>query len=605
MARKQATPFSRRAPRRTAAGLCFRTLRVAAALAVALACVRAGAPALAAPLPVDSMRAVWVEARPADLVTPEARAALLERVRATQADTIFVEVLTAGRAIYESRNVPTAPGFTVQGTTDPVRALLEEARRAEAGRVRVVAVLDPLRLGEAPTGEAGADHPARKHADWLTQDASGAKADAEKAVWLDPGLPAVHDFAAAMVREFLERYDVDGVHLAHLRYPGSDGRWGYHPDAVRLFQETPGQGDAAPDPQASEWVRWRTDRVTALLRRLGETARAARPGAVVSAGAVAIGPAPGEGPRAAPPEFEMACQDWPAWCHDALADWIVLEDFHANAEQQERFVRWIDFARTSVGSVRLAVAMSGHLNSDSDVLMQMRLSLGRNVGGLVLVGLQEPARGKDVKSDFVAFLGKTVFSPDYVLPEYVERVATAAPAAPLPAITSVQPVPMANIALATGLPPPLFIDATPPPKMRTPAPGRGGEGTTGGKKSPKEASERSVSTEHDGRGSLSQVDASYRLLGIKPGEAKSAASGKSAGSAKGKATASAADNSSPEPELPGAPWVTVELKGGGKFEAQLVNRDDQNVTLRRFRGRVNVVLPVSRIEAIRLLEGHP
>ena len=104
------------------------------------------------------------------------------------------------------------------------------------------------------------------------------------------------------MREIVQRYAVDGVHLDYVRYPTD--QFDYSRDTLAAFRRSilPDLGDADRGPLRdtcrkpnrcstrarfpNAWRAFRIDHLTNLLTQLRETVRAARPGAVVSAAVV-------------------------------------------------------------------------------------------------------------------------------------------------------------------------------------------------------------------------------------------------------------------------------------------------------------------------------
>jgi uncharacterized lipoprotein YddW (UPF0748 family) len=62
------------------------------------------------------------------------------------------------------------------------------------------------------------NHIYRKKPEWLIED----ERDGQKSLWLDPGLPEVRNYIVDLILEMVENYDIDGVHLDYIRYPGKN-----------------------------------------------------------------------------------------------------------------------------------------------------------------------------------------------------------------------------------------------------------------------------------------------------------------------------------------------------------------------------------------------
>lgn len=81
---------------------------------------------------------------------------------------------------------------------------------------------------------------------------------------MDPGRPGTAEHIAAMAREIVERYDVDGIHLDYIRYPEKEIPFN---DAQTYARYGHGQ------PKA----QWRRDNVTRTVRKVAEAVRSVRP----------------------------------------------------------------------------------------------------------------------------------------------------------------------------------------------------------------------------------------------------------------------------------------------------------------------------------------
>ena len=130
---------------------------------------------------------------------------------------------------------------------------------------------------------------------------------------------------AVKLKDLVTRYPFDGVHLDHIRFPGDD--FDYSRAALDAFRNemrvrlSPAErarldGVHASDPFAypeeltEEWRLFRQTQVTALVTRLRSTAKAIRPGIVVSAAVIA------DLQSAARDAF----QDWRTWLDNGFID---------------------------------------------------------------------------------------------------------------------------------------------------------------------------------------------------------------------------------------------------------------------------------------------
>ena len=91
-------------------------------------------------------------------------------------------------------------------------------------------------------------------------------------VYVDPGHPDARDYIVEAIQSIVRAYDVDGINLDYVRYPDFNSTtthsdWGYNDISVARFQAATDRTDlpAADDP---EWLDWRRDQVTALVRKI-------------------------------------------------------------------------------------------------------------------------------------------------------------------------------------------------------------------------------------------------------------------------------------------------------------------------------------------------
>ena len=92
-----------------------------------------------------------------------------------------------------------------------------------------------------------------------------------KYLWASPGVDQVQAYIAAVVRDLVTRYAVDGVHLDLVRYAGP------------MYSYDPYSNAAAGEVKTPARDQWQRDRVTALVRQVMSDTHALRPEAIVSA----------------------------------------------------------------------------------------------------------------------------------------------------------------------------------------------------------------------------------------------------------------------------------------------------------------------------------
>jgi uncharacterized lipoprotein YddW (UPF0748 family) len=271
------------------------------------------------------VRAEWVQA--SSLQSPDSVRRMVATAVTNGINTLFVPVR------------PRNSGFD---------AVAEVIAAAHDNGMRVHAWLDVNLVASASELPPSRDHVIYQHPEWLmvprelaagllTLDVRNPEYLGRLARWARANPHRLQGFyisplhtgaqveIAAAVKDVVTRYPFDGVHLDHLRFPGDD--FDYSRAAIDAFRAEM-RGRLAPaerarldgvqtlDPFAyteelsEEWRLFRQTQVTALVTRLRSTAKAVRPGIVVSA---AVIPDPALAAR-------EAFQDWRTWLDNGFID---------------------------------------------------------------------------------------------------------------------------------------------------------------------------------------------------------------------------------------------------------------------------------------------
>jgi uncharacterized lipoprotein YddW (UPF0748 family) len=283
-----------------------------------------GAPpaALASKLPEAMGRrvGVWLTNSPSPLYyDPERIDSAVRELASSGFNTLYPNVWSRGATFHTSRYAPKepellrrAPGF------DPICRITRSAQR---NNMQVI-----------PWFEYGLMEPAdaevvRQHPDWVLQRSDGSSlyamhgADLKTSplrdlrVWLNPAHPGVRQRFIGLIREIVQRCGVDGIQLDdHFAWPVE---LGYDPTTVALYrQETGNDPPAAYDDRF--WMRWRRQKLTALLREL----RAAME-QVSGARRTVISLSPGPFRFA----YNQWLQDWELWALGGLIDDLVVQNY--------------------------------------------------------------------------------------------------------------------------------------------------------------------------------------------------------------------------------------------------------------------------------------
>jgi uncharacterized lipoprotein YddW (UPF0748 family) len=302
----------------------------------------------------DEFRALWVDAYHVGIKNSRQIDELVETAQAGSFNALVVQVRRRGDTYYPSLLDPWAPDATPD--FDALAYLIE---RAHAAGIEVHAWATTLAIWGGPTPPDAPDHTFNVHGPgatgrdyWLMTSYAGEDQPGNEVYYLDPGHPDVVEYTVAIYAELAANYDLDGLHLDRIRYPETQGAycqdqewycqdWGYNPTSVARFQEQTGRADV-PEPLDPEWIQWRRDQVTALVRRIYLVATAIDPHLRVSAALSTIGYAPTDayGWETRSP-YRQQLQDWRGWLEEGILDLALPMTYRNDDVSPDQFDDWI------------------------------------------------------------------------------------------------------------------------------------------------------------------------------------------------------------------------------------------------------------------------
>jgi uncharacterized lipoprotein YddW (UPF0748 family) len=370
------------------------------------------APVLLASASAQEFRGLWVDAFHAGFRSRSEVTQLIADARAGHFNAVVVEIRKRGDAYYNSRHEPKASDVSPP-SFDPLADLIAQAHHTNDGpRLEVHAwiVTYPI-WGSTNLAAAPANHPVRLHPDWLTTNNSGSAWNGGNLVF-DPGHPDVqrHTFDVAM--DIISRYDADGLNFDYVRYDGDI--WGYHGVAVARFNRRLGRS-GEPAPSDPEWLQWRRDQVTALVRKVYLSALALKPHVKISADTIAW--APGVTTDAdwtnSAAAYRHVLQDWRAWMEEGILDLnMPMTYFDQAGPYVASWTNWNAFVKNHRYNRHALIGPGLYLNTLSDALRQMRFARtpspdGHTADGICVYSYASPSDSATPLSTFLAALTLT------------------------------------------------------------------------------------------------------------------------------------------------------------------------------------------------------
>ncbi|MBO8126990.1 MAG: family 10 glycosylhydrolase [Firmicutes bacterium] len=318
-------------------------------------------PALAAP-----SRGLWVVRY--NLESPQEIDAVVDAAQAGSIKDIYAQVCGRAEAYYRSQLLPSAPG--IEQGFDPLGYLLE---RAQSKGIKVHAWVNAYTVASwSRLPDLSPQHILNRHPEWVQVDSLGRSlweysgpTSEVPALFLDPGALGVREHVVSVVKEIVENYPVDGIHLDYIRYPGPE--YGYTPSSLSAFAAEKGWqplSDGLVDPL--EWDNWRRRQVTETVAAVKEVV-ALHSGVQLSAAVVSD-------PLEARSEY---LQDWQEWLAKGLVDYVVPMVY---LDDLAEFARALDNIRHWVGTEGIAPGIGVYKIADQPRVLARQMQLVEELG---------------------------------------------------------------------------------------------------------------------------------------------------------------------------------------------------------------------------------
>ncbi len=274
-------------------------------------------------IPGKEVRALWVVRT--SIKDKKSIQAIIDFMKRRHFNTAIVQVRGRGDAFYRSDFVPAASGL--EPGLDPLAEFLRLARPAGISVhawVNAFLAADMETLRSAPP-----QHLIYTKKEWFIKDRTGRsmlqfvpgefrRANVEGA-FLDPSLPEVRAYNIQVIREILDRYKVDGIHLDYIRYPSSITGSVYDFGSP-VPRRPPG---AKSDPEQDALARSiRTGHVTQMVAEVRTLLRDRYRGVILTA---AVWPNRQK-------ITDHVFQNWPDWLRGGLLDYAFLMAYYNSKE---------------------------------------------------------------------------------------------------------------------------------------------------------------------------------------------------------------------------------------------------------------------------------
>lgn len=238
----------------------------------------------------------------------------LYRLRQAGMNAIFVQVRSAGDAIYPSKLAPWSEWLTGEQGKAPVSnfdPLVYMIETAHAQGVELHAWVNPYRVAMTLDSlDKAPNHLLNTHPEWC-RAYNGRR-------YLDPGLPEVRAHLGEVIDELVANYDIDGVHFDDYFYP--------YPAAGQPF---PDQETFARYGRSQQLADWRRSNVNTFVSETHQRIKAKKPW--VHFGISPFGvwrnqsqdPARGSATRASVSSYDNLYGDALHWANNGTVDYLL------------------------------------------------------------------------------------------------------------------------------------------------------------------------------------------------------------------------------------------------------------------------------------------
>ena len=333
------------------------------------------------PADPPELRALWVDAFHEGIRSSREADDLVAAAARANINTLFVQVRRRGDALYTKGVEPPLDDPAYDPTFDALAYIVDAGHRA---RLEVHAWINAMPVWRDEAAPKDPRHLFNRHGmnatgddSWLTAAPDGNR-KFPVGYFLDPGHPAAAEYLAEIYLNIVRNYGVDGIHFDYIRYPETEGRLprgaavGYNVVNLARFGRATGRTDTPP-PGDEQWMDWRRQQVTNLVRRVSIEAKAINPRIKISAALIPWGQPPSSEKNfadAAP--MQRIFQDWHQWLKDGLIDLGVPMNYATETDVRVRgwFDGWIQWEKHHAHGRHLAVGLGAYRNTPAATMQQ-------------------------------------------------------------------------------------------------------------------------------------------------------------------------------------------------------------------------------------------
>ncbi len=338
-------------------------------------------------------RAYWVDSFGPGLYTEAEIDQLVADTKAANMNAIIAQVVRRGDCLCNRANLPRTEAEIDPYPFDPLQTLIE---KAHAAGIEVHAWLNATIMWAGDNSPLDASHVyyhhgpwARGYDNWIMLRRNGAKRGGNL-VYFELGHPAAAEYVVNMFLNIVRNYDVDGINFDFIRYPEYNPgvnipAWGYNPVALARFQAITGRRDV-PLPTDPEWMAWRREQVTTIVRRVYIETSAIKPRVRVSADTITWGDVDDSVGWTDTRSYREVLQDWRSWMEEGILDLNIPMNYRREQaatapDQPSMYEEWNRFIKDHQYGRHTAIGTGLFLNSIEESAVQIGKALAPTAAG--------------------------------------------------------------------------------------------------------------------------------------------------------------------------------------------------------------------------------
>jgi len=350
----------------------------------------------------DKIRGLWVVRH--SIVSQESIDNLIEFARKLKITDLFVQVRGRGDAYYLSKYEPLARELQNMNF-DPLKYLL---LKANLFAIRVHAWLNVFYVWSRDSLPTEKNHIVNREKGWIARSLrqkdllrdypNSIKKEGIEGLYLSPLHPEVQKYFLKIIKDIINNYNVDGIHLDYIRFPGSD--FDLNPEVIKGFRHryaiNPLQFLENPENFAKKfsmegyesfffhWRKYLMDGLSDYIAQISKLIKTKNNNLILSA--------------AVKPDMAIArweyYQDWNRWVNENWIDYAIPMNYSPDSSI---FVTRLETYHRKLPTNRYVVGIALYNQSEEQTIRKISQVLALNDKGFVLFSYRQLCQKKLVQ----------------------------------------------------------------------------------------------------------------------------------------------------------------------------------------------------------------